>query len=169
MTSAFQSGAFQDDAFQIDAAPSTNYTLTCNAGSYVVTGQSAVLLRTKLVAAQAGAYAVSGVNAGLNVGKVLTASAGSYAITGQNATITRTGGVVGYTLTAQTGSYLIGADFWDDGYAEPGYAGNATITIGQRPRGASTPKMTQKQAKKPILNDDDEVFEILSILLEEIA
>lgn len=146
-----------------------NYTLTAQAGSYTLAGVSASISKNRVLTASAGNFSVSGVNAGLNVGKVLTASAGSYAITGQNATITRTGGAVDYKITAQAGSYLIGADFWDDGYAEPGYAGNAVITIGQRPRGASKPKITPKQAKKPILNDDEEVFEILSMILEEIS
>lgn len=108
---------------------SVNYTLTAQSGSYSLTGISATLSKGRKLTASAGSYAQTGVSAVVKLGKVLTASAGSYAITGQSATITKSGTAANYTLTCQTGSYLIGADYWDDGYAEPGYAGNAVITI----------------------------------------
>lgn len=169
MTTAFQSGAFQDDAFQIDAAPSTNYTLTCLAGSYTVSGQTATLLRSKSITAQAGSYAETGVDATLKVDKKLTAQAGSYSLSGQSATITRTGGTTNYTLTCQAGEYLIGADYWNDGYAEPGYAGNAVISIGaaQTIRAYGTRKGYIIKGKKYFLTQR-ELEQVIAKMLAEL-
>lgn len=107
----------------------TNYTLTAQAGSFAITGVSATLMRSKLITAQAGSYAASGVSAAIKLGKVLVAQPGSYAVTGQSAILTKSGGLSAYTLTCLAGSYTLGGDFVDDGYIEPGYSGNAVITI----------------------------------------
>lgn len=109
---------------------SVNYTLTAQSGSYSLTGISATLSKNRKLTASAGSYAQTGVSASLVKGRVLTASAGSYSLTGHSAVISYAGGTPNnYTLSCQAGAYLIGADYWDDGYAEPGYAGNAVITV----------------------------------------
>lgn len=100
--------ASQDDSY-INVYPNVTfkaeggggaYTLTCNAGSYSLSGQSATLLKTKLITANAGAYTYSGVSAGLARNRVLTAQAGSYAFAGQSAGLLKT-----KLITASAGSY----------------------------------------------------------------
>lgn len=81
------------------------YTLTAQAGSYTLTGQSATLSRNRTLTASAGSYSLTGQSAVIThalavTGYTLTAQAGSYAVTGQSATLTK-----GRVLTAQAGSY----------------------------------------------------------------
>jgi Ca2+-binding RTX toxin-like protein len=85
----------------------TNYTITAQAGTYSVTGQSATLLRSKLIVASNGSYAVTGQSATLLRSRLITASNGAYAINGQSVTITYGGGAVNYLLVAQAGSYAV--------------------------------------------------------------
>jgi hypothetical protein len=108
-------------------APSTNYVLTCNHGTYSYTGQSATLAKSKVIVASAGAYTYTGRTANLYRSKVIVASAGNYSYTGQSANLYRnrtliatngtyayagqdailtyTPGAVNYTLTALHGTY----------------------------------------------------------------
>lgn len=80
----------------------TAYTLTANAGSYAISGQSATLVRGRVLTCQAGAYVISGQSATLAVGRVLTCQAGAYTISGQSATL-----VHNRILTCEAGSYVI--------------------------------------------------------------
>jgi hypothetical protein len=111
------------------APPSGNYTLTCNSGSYSVSGQSALLTKSKLITAIAGSYALNGVSANvlrskritavtgsysltgqasnLLRSKLVTANTGSYSLVGQSAIVTWTGGAVNYTLTCNAGVYAL--------------------------------------------------------------
>ena len=78
------------------SAGPTNYTLTCSAGAYAVAGQSANVLRSKLVTGLAGSYTVAGQPAGITYTPVagaytITALAGSYSVSGKPATITKSG------------------------------------------------------------------------------
>jgi hypothetical protein len=105
MTTAFQSGAFQEDAYQIDAA-AVGYSITCDPGSYAITGSSATISRNRALTANAGSYAYTGTAATLVKGRGLTASSGAYAYTGSSADITKaTPGA--YTITALAGEYVI--------------------------------------------------------------
>ncbi len=89
----------------VDYTPQ-NFTLTAQAGSYSLTGQSATVARNRALTASAGSYSLSGQSATLVKGRVLTAQAGSYSVTGQSADIDYAA-VTGYTLTAQAGSYSL--------------------------------------------------------------
>ena len=84
-----------------------NYTLTAQHGTYAITGQPAVLLRSKLITANSGTYSYTGQSANLLRSKLLTATNGTYALTGQSANIIYTAGGGAYTLTAQAGSYAV--------------------------------------------------------------
>jgi hypothetical protein len=91
------------DGFNTSAtATATNYTLTASAGSYALSGQSATLLRSKLVIGSAGAYALSGQAVTVLRSKSLGASAGAYALTGQSANLLKS-----KLVTASSGSYLL--------------------------------------------------------------
>lgn len=94
---------FQDWLF--DAAAGGAYTLTANHGTYATTGQSATLLRSKLVTANNGTYSLTGQSASVYQNKLVTAANGSYSLTGQAATITYAPGANDYLITAQAGSY----------------------------------------------------------------
>ena len=65
------------------------YTITANNGTYSLTGQSAVIIKTRLITANNGTYALTGQSAALlyGAGYTLTANNGTYALTGQSATI----------------------------------------------------------------------------------
>jgi len=54
-------GWFDEDL--IAAATGNNYVLTAQAGSYVLSGQTATLARSKVITASAGSYALTGQNA----------------------------------------------------------------------------------------------------------
>ena len=79
-----------------------NYTLTASGGAYTLTGQSATLLKSKVIVASGGSYTLTGQNATLAKNRVLTASGGSYSLTGQSANLARN-----RTLTASGGSYSL--------------------------------------------------------------
>lgn len=106
-----------------------NYQFTLLGGGYSLAGQSATLLKSKLLAGSGGTYALAGQSASLSRNRTLTASAGIYALAGQSVaiskgrTLTALGGaysyagqqttityvpvIVGYTLTAQGGGYSL--------------------------------------------------------------
>ena len=86
-----------------------NYSLSCSAGSYSITGNASTFSYQHFLSATAGAYSVSGYTATLNRASSLSSAVGSYAITGNDATLTYTPGASGvnYTLTCDVGSYAI--------------------------------------------------------------
>jgi hypothetical protein len=87
-----------------------SYTLTCNAGAYTYTGQSATILKTKLVTASAGSYTYTGQSVGLLKSKLITASAGAYTYTGQSSVLTKSKLIVAsagsYTYSGQSAGLL---------------------------------------------------------------
>lgn len=90
-----------------------NYTLTCDAGSYTLAGQDALLRRTYTLTCDAGAYVLTGQDATLTRGYQLTCDAGAYVLAGQDATLNYVpgAGAVNYTLICDAGAYsLAGQD-----------------------------------------------------------
>lgn len=85
----------------------TNYTLTGLAGSYALSGGTAVLKVARQVTANAGTYSLTGGTASLKVGRKITATAGSYSLTGGSATLTKTAGTIAYALSGNAGSYSL--------------------------------------------------------------
>ncbi len=82
------------------------YTLTCDAGSYSLTGTDATLTVGRTIDCDAGSYAVTGTDAALTVGRTIVAEAGSYTVAGTDADLT-----VGRTISADAGTYtLTGTD-----------------------------------------------------------
>ena len=69
------------------APPSVGYSITANAGSYAVTGQTATLARSRLLTANAGSYAVTGQTAILTKSRLLSGDFGVYTVTGAAAVI----------------------------------------------------------------------------------
>ncbi len=84
----------------------TTYTLTCNSGSFAVTGSSVDLNAIRKLAANSGAFNVTGTDVELTHQTVesyeLTCNPGSFAVTGTNVDLTAS-----RLLTANTGSYTI--------------------------------------------------------------
>jgi hypothetical protein len=79
------------------------YALLANNGSYATAGQSAIILRSKIVSANNGSYATTGQSAVILRSKVVSASNGNYTVTGQSATLLRSKSLLGdfgtYTTT----------------------------------------------------------------------
>ncbi|MCA9366854.1 hypothetical protein KC887_01150 [Candidatus Kaiserbacteria bacterium] len=78
------------------------YTLTADAGSFTVSGQTAALLATRNLSAAAGGYTLTGQAAALLTSRMLTAAAGSYSLSGNDA-----GLLTSRLLTANAGSYSL--------------------------------------------------------------
>jgi hypothetical protein len=116
------------------APPGGGYTIAANNGSYAVTGQTASLLRSKVLSANNGSYTITGQSATLLRSKALSGDYGTYAVTGQSATLLRSKALSGdygvYTITGQSATlsksrFLLG----DSGtYGVTGQ--NAVITYG---------------------------------------
>jgi hypothetical protein len=127
-------GWFSSDILSVGAGGSVNYSLSALAGSYSLTGGSAVLTKTggaiaysltgnagsysltggaaslkvgRKITALAGTYSLTGGAANLKVGRKITALAGSYSLTGGSAVLTKASGATAYSLTANPGSYAI--------------------------------------------------------------
>jgi len=87
-----------------------SYTLTANAGSYTLSGQTADLARSKLLTANAGSYSLSGQTADLtwaaSSAYTLTANPGAYTLAGQTADLTWASPGA-YVLTANAGAYTV--------------------------------------------------------------
>jgi hypothetical protein len=80
----------------------TNYPITANSGTYALTGQSATIVKTRLITANNGTYALTGQSATIVKTRLITANNGTYALTGQSATITKT-----RLITANNGTYAL--------------------------------------------------------------
>ena len=78
-----------------EVAASSAYTLTCEAGAYVLAGQDAALILGRVLVADAGAYALAGQDATLTYALpnayTLTCDAGAYSLNGQDATFAFSG------------------------------------------------------------------------------
>jgi hypothetical protein len=94
-------------------ASPANYSLSCAAGSYALSGVAATIKRSKLVTAAAGSYAITGQAATIAKSSgagayTLIADAGSYSLTFNSATLARTGGddvqLLGGTFKREKGS-----------------------------------------------------------------
>jgi hypothetical protein len=86
--------------------------LTADAGSYTLTGQDALLRRGYTLVADAGAFTLTGQAADLRATRRLAADAGSFTLTGQDADLDtgiRLQGEAGaFTLTGQTAALKVG-------------------------------------------------------------
>ena len=69
------------------AGSSVAYTLTCNVGTYSLTGVQSTLLKPKLVIANAGNYILSGQSTTLLKSKSIAAQTGGYVLSGNNINI----------------------------------------------------------------------------------
>lgn len=86
--------------------------ITANSGAYSLTGGNATLTKTSgpvayTLTALAGAYSVTGGNAGLKVGRSLIGNSGGYSLTGGSATLTKSASSVAYSLTGLAGVYSL--------------------------------------------------------------
>ncbi len=89
------------NAHAATSGPAT-YTLTCDAGAYVLAGQSAILQRAYSLSCDAGAYTLTSIAASLVRGYTLACAPGAYALAGGNAILKRE-----YALTCAPGSYAL--------------------------------------------------------------
>lgn len=119
----------------------TSYTLTADAGSYSLSGQTANLTSARSVIAAPGSYALTGNDAtlvytGAGVAYSITAEAGSYALTGQVANISSARRILAdpgnYSLTGQTANLTSARRITADpgSYSLTGQAAN--LNIGRR-------------------------------------
>ena len=82
-------------------------SITASAGTYSLTGGTATLKVGRSLTASAGTYSLTGGTAVLKVARQLTANAGTYSITGGSATLTKLTGGIAYSLTGLAGSYSL--------------------------------------------------------------
>ena len=82
------------------------YTLTCQSGSFTLTGTNVGLLSSRLLTCQSGSFTLTGQNVGLSYNRVLSCSSGGFNLTGQDIDL-----LVSRLLTCQSGSFtLAGSD-----------------------------------------------------------
>lgn len=96
------SGGWGFAQVSVAPAPTTDYTMAADAGSYTLTGTAATLRASLRIIADAGSYALTGTAAALKRGYGIVAAAGSYAITGTAATLTSA-----RRMVADAGSYAL--------------------------------------------------------------
>jgi len=107
-------------------APSSTYTLTAGAGSFILTGDDMTPLVDYRIPADVGAFTETGQDASLMRGYLVSAAVGAFTLTGQAVTLTGpaaftvtpsttgavsdlTGGTAGvYTKTIDVGTYVVG-------------------------------------------------------------
>lgn len=91
------------------SAPVIPNVLTASRGSFLLTGNDAILRTSLLLSAAAGAFAMSGQAAIFTVQRNLQAAAASFALTGNDAALTKaTPGA--FTLLAGAGAFVITGD-----------------------------------------------------------
>ena len=95
-----QTNAFQLNAFQQDGLPAGQYSLVCETGVFLLTGNAANLTVSRTLALESGSFALSGQAATLTARRVLTAETGVFALSGQDVTF-----VAPAKLTAETGYF----------------------------------------------------------------
>jgi ethanolamine transporter EutH len=78
----------------------TTYTLSCDVGSYTLTGTDAALVASRVIVCDVGSYTLTGTDAGLVHGYNLACDVGSYALTGIDATF-----VYSRVLVCDVGAY----------------------------------------------------------------
>ena len=100
-----------------------NYSLTCDAGAYVLSGQAATLTRGYSLACDAGAYTLTGQDATLIYGHQLALDAGAYSLSGQDAILTR-----GYQLACDAGAYVLSGQDATLTYSPGGAPVNYTLS-----------------------------------------
>lgn len=149
MATAFQGNAFQPNAFQEEGGSSgNNYTITADYGTYAITGQSATILKTRILTAEQGSYSLTGQAATILRSKVVSADYGTYALTGKDAAITYTPGSGNYEITAETGYYaLTGVN------AQISYSGEA-----MRQTGGGIGHGGKKRKKQVYIERDGEIL-----------
>jgi hypothetical protein len=87
----------QRPIFASVAGGAGSYTLTAQSGAYNLAGQSAQLLKSKLLISSGGIYQNTGADASLYRSRQLSLSGGTYVISGASADITFTGLAANYT------------------------------------------------------------------------
>lgn len=191
-------GAFtvsgQDATITYTPASGPTYTLTANAGSFAITGQSAGTIASRILPAGAGSFAEAGQPAGLfgarilaasggsfslsgqssnfSVGRRVAADAGSYNIIGQNAALTYTpvGGT--YSLTAEPGSFTLTGVVAPLSAGRGLIAGTGTFALTGGPASVKfTAKAPRARRRVPEFIPDDRVHraEIARILNEAVS
>jgi hypothetical protein len=78
------------------------YTLTASTGAYALSGQSANLLKSRVLVSAVGGYALTGVAAGLLHNYRLTAAAGAYSYSGISSAVVKS-----RLLAGSTGAYAL--------------------------------------------------------------
>ena len=98
-----------DKDLSASSGPNT-YRITASAGTYTYTGQSATILKSRIVSASSGSYTYTGQAATIKRSRLVSAASGSYTYTGQAATILKSKLVSAasgsYTYTGQTATIL---------------------------------------------------------------
>lgn len=74
------------------ASTAAGYSITASNGSYSLSGQTATLVKTRVLSAQAGSYSISGQIAALSLSRLISAQNGVYSVAGNTANIVYSGG-----------------------------------------------------------------------------
>jgi hypothetical protein len=107
LPSPWSSGSTQYDdvlvgLYGLYTAASTTYTLTCDAGSFAITGISSDLLYSRLVSAGPGSFAITGTDASLLYSRVCSTDTGTFAINGTACSL-----LYSHALAAGSGAFAI--------------------------------------------------------------
>ena len=82
--------------------PAGAYILTCDVGSFALSGAGVSLLRDYVLPVDPGSYSVSGTDTALLIGHLLAASGGTFTLTGADTNFLR-----GYNLICDGGTYTL--------------------------------------------------------------
>ena len=118
----FGFSGFSEAPFSAEAL--NDYTLSCSAGSYTITGGNAIFSLGKSLSADAGSYSTTGNQSNFLYSQVIQGGAGSYALTGADAEF-----VYSQVLNGNAGSYAITGNNASFSYNQVIYAGAFNFAI----------------------------------------
>ena len=150
----------------------TNYSLTCDAGSYTYTGVAATFVAARGITADAGSYTYTGVANTLNIGRVLTANTGSYSYTGINNSTSFARSIAAdagsYNYTGQDATFLLGKGLIAEvgSYIYSGIAAVLSAVITSSKGGGPSAKydkelIRRRKIQQGYLKDDEELLAIM--------
>jgi hypothetical protein len=84
----------------------TNYSLSCSAGTFTLTGVAAGLRAARTLSCDAGSFTETGIAAGLRCARTISGASGAFTLTGIDAGMTYTP-VGGYSLACSRGQFTL--------------------------------------------------------------
>lgn len=98
---------FEPEQLPLFKSSALTYTLVASGGSYVISGGTASISKSKFLSGSGGSYSLAGSIATIKRSKFLSAQGGTYTYQGTSVTITHGTVSTAYTLTCLGGNYAI--------------------------------------------------------------